>query len=57
MKPILAGISPGSILGPTLNLLYTIEIPVSSSYFTATLANDTALLAVGDNEQQAACTP
>ena len=29
-------------------------IPVSSSYFTATFADDTALLVVGDNELQAA---
>ena len=54
LKPILAGIPQGSILGPTLYLLYTNDIPVSSSYFTATFADDTALLAVGDNELQAA---
>ena len=44
----------GNILGLTLYLLYTKVIPVSYSYLTATFADDTALLAGGDNEQQAA---
>ena len=54
LKPILAGIPQGSILGPNLYLLHTIDIPVSSSYFTATFADDKALLAVGDNVLQVA---
>ena len=54
LKPILAGIPQSSILGPTLYLSHTKDISVSSSYFTATFADDTALLAAGDNKQQPA---
>ena len=53
LKPILAAIPQGSILGPTLYLLYTNDILPVSSYFTVTFADDPAILAVGVNELQA----
>ena len=44
LKEIQAGVPQGSVLGPTLYLLYTSDIPHASDTMIATFADDTALL-------------
>ena len=50
--PIAAGIPQGSILGPIFYLLQTSDVPKSSGFFTATFADDTALLATGKSVEE-----
>ena len=52
LNPIAAAIPQESILGPILYLLYTSDVPTSSSFFTATFADDTALLATGNSVEE-----
>lgn len=55
IKEIRAGVPQGSVLGPVLYLLFTRDIPASEHTTIATFADDTAVLAVGkDNEETAA---
>ena len=52
LKPIAAGVPQGSILGPILYLLFTNDLPTSSLHTTATFADDTAILAVGNTVRE-----
>lgn len=54
LKEIKAGVPQGSVLGPILYLLYTSDIPVLEHETIATFADDTAVIAVGKNHEDAA---
>lgn len=49
LREILAGIPQKSVLGLVLYLLYTSDLLTFEQYVVATFANDTAIMAVGDN--------
>lgn len=52
LKSIKAGVPQGSVLGPILYILYTSDLPEVTGTTTATFADDTAILAVGaDNNE------
>ena len=47
-----AGVLQASILGPILYLLHTSDLSTVENYQTATLADDTAILAVGNTAEE-----
>lgn len=51
---IRAGVPQGSVLGPILYLLYVNDMPKEEKNMTATFADDTAFLAVGQTTQETA---
>jgi hypothetical protein len=54
LKEIGAGVPQGSVLGPTLYLIYTSDIPQLEHDTIATFADDTAVLAIGKDHEEAA---
>lgn len=49
LKDIKAGVPQGSVLGPTLYLIFTCDLPSMENITVATFADDTALLAIGND--------
>jgi hypothetical protein len=52
LKEIKAGAPQGSVLGPVLYLLYTCDLPVLESSTVATFTDDTAVLAIGNSNEE-----
>ena len=50
LYPIESGVPQSSILGPMLYLLFTSDLPIPENSIVATFADDTCILADGENE-------
>ena len=53
LKPIKAGVPEGSVLRPVLYLIYLSDIPQLAETSVATFADDTAIMAVGADVEEA----
>lgn len=53
LRKIAAGVPQGSVIGPILYLLFTRDLPNSKETMLATFADDTAVLAEGNDVKQA----
>jgi hypothetical protein len=54
LQPIKAGVPQGSVLGPTLYVLFTCDIPLSTNTTLGTFADDTVILSVNEDPRRAA---
>jgi hypothetical protein len=52
LQPIKAGVPQGSVLGPTLYVLYTSDLPTSTNTTLRTFADDTAILSVNEDPRR-----
>jgi hypothetical protein len=52
LQPIKAGVPEGSVLGPTLYVLYTSDLPTSTNTTLRTFADDTVILSVNETKTQ-----
>jgi hypothetical protein len=54
LQPMKAGVSQGSVLGPTLYVLYTSDLPTSTNTTLGIFADDTVILSVNEDSRSAA---
>jgi hypothetical protein len=54
LQPIKAGVPQASVLGPTLYVLYTSDLPTSINTTLGTFADDTVILSVNEDSRRAA---
>jgi hypothetical protein len=54
LQPIKAGVPQGSVLCPTLYVLYTYDLPTSTNTTLGTFADDTVILSVNEDSRRAA---
>lgn len=54
LNEIKAGVPQGSVLGPVLYLLYTCDLPTFNNNIIATFADDTAVMAIANTNEEAA---
>jgi hypothetical protein len=54
LQPIKAGVPQGSVLGPTLYVLYTSDLATSTNTTLGTFADDTVILSVNEDSRRAA---
>ena len=53
LRPVLAGVPQGSVIGTLLYLIFTANLPTLANSTTATFADDTAILTVHENPAEA----
>jgi hypothetical protein len=54
LQPIKAGVPQGSVLGSTLYVPYTSDLPTSTNTTLGTFANDAVILSVNEDSRRAA---
>jgi hypothetical protein len=54
LQPITAGVPQGSVLGPTICVLYTSDLPTSTNTTLGTFADDTVILSVNEDSRRSA---